>query len=100
MIFNHYSNDKMASKRKPGSADTKFQALDEVNKKVKSKTQIAKEYGVPCSTLSTWLKNKEALRQAHGNFAPARKCIRTAKRSDIQAALLMTIIICHRARNR
>ena len=26
---------------------------------MKSKTQIAKEYGVPSSTLSTWLKNKE-----------------------------------------
>ena len=48
----------MASKRKPVSIDTKLQALDEVDKKVKSKTQIAKEYGVPCSTLSTWLKNR------------------------------------------
>ena len=55
----------MASKRKPVSIDTKLQALDEVDKKVKSKTQIAKEYGVPCSTLSTWLKNKDALRKAH-----------------------------------
>ena len=40
----------MASKRKPVSIDTKLQALDEVDKKVKSKTQIAKEYGVPFST--------------------------------------------------
>jgi len=38
----------MASKRKPVSIDTKVQALDEV----------AKEYGVPCNTLLTWLKNK------------------------------------------
>ena len=36
----------MASKRKLVSIDTKLQALDEVDKKVKSKTQIAKEYGV------------------------------------------------------
>ena len=45
----------MTSKCEPVSSDTKLQALDEVNKKVKSKTQIAKEYGVPCSTLSTGL---------------------------------------------
>ena len=54
----------MASKRKPVSLDTKLQALDEVDKK--PKTQIAKEYGVPCSTLSTWLKNKDALGKVHG----------------------------------
>ena len=57
----------MARKRKPVSIEIKLQALDEVDKKVKSKTQIAKEYGVPCSTLSTWLKNKDALRKTHEN---------------------------------
>ena len=35
----------MASKRKPVSFDTKLQFLDEVDKNVKAKTQIAKEYG-------------------------------------------------------
>ena len=35
----------MASKRKPVSVDTKLQVPDEVDKKVKSKTRIAKEYG-------------------------------------------------------
>ena len=43
----------MTSKRKPVSIDTKLQALDKVDKNVKSKTPIAKEYGVLCSTLST-----------------------------------------------
>ena len=32
----------MASKRKPVSIDTKLQGLDEVDKKVKAKTEIAK----------------------------------------------------------
>ena len=45
----------MASKRKPVSIDTKLQALDEVDKKVKSDTQTAKKYSVPGSTLSTWM---------------------------------------------
>jgi len=39
----------MASKRKPVSIDAKLEALGEVDKKVKSMTQIPKEYGVPCS---------------------------------------------------
>ena len=48
----------MTSKHKPVSLDTKLQVLDEVDKKVKAKTQIAKEYSVPYITLSTLLKNK------------------------------------------
>ena len=52
----------MATKRKPISGYIKLQALDEVDRKVKSKSQNVKQYGVLCSTLSTWLKNKEALR--------------------------------------
>ena len=43
----------MTSKHKPVSLDIMLQALYEVDKKVKAKTPIAKEYGVPCSTLST-----------------------------------------------
>ena len=77
----------MANIRKPVPIDIKL--LAEVDKRVKSRKQITKEYGVLCSTLSTWLKYKEELRQAHGNFALGRKRIRTAKQSDIEAALLM-----------
>ena len=58
----------MVSKCKPVSIDTELQVLDEVDKKMKAKTQTAKEYGIPCSTLSTWLKNKDALRKNHGNL--------------------------------
>jgi len=58
----------MASKHKPVYLIIKLQALDEVDKKVKVKTQIAKVKGVLCSTLSTWLKNKDALRKAHRNL--------------------------------
>ena len=65
------------------------QALAEVDKKAKSMTQIAMEYGVLRSTLSLWSKNKEALRQAQGNLVPARKRTRTAKNSDAEAVLLM-----------
>ena len=37
------------------SVDIKLKALDEVDKKIKSKAERAKEYGVPASTLSTWI---------------------------------------------
>ena len=46
---------------------------------MKAKTQIAKEYGVPCSTLSMWLKNKDALRKAHRNlFAKQNICLQSS----------------------
>ena len=37
-----------------------------MDKKIKSKANIAKEYGVPASTLSTWIKNGQCLRQSEG----------------------------------
>jgi len=61
-------NIVLASKRKPVSIDRKLQAFDEVDKTLKYKTQIANEYSGLC-TLSTWLKNKDALGKAHGNCA-------------------------------
>ena len=63
----------MATKRKPVSLDTKLQVHDKVDKKVKAK--IAKEYVVPCSTLSRWLKNIDALTKAHRYFACKTECL-------------------------
>lgn len=40
------------------SVDSKLQALGEVDKQLKSKADIAKEYSVPASTLSTWIKSQ------------------------------------------
>ena len=48
----------MTRKHKPVAIVRNLQALAEVDKKVKSKRQIAKEHGVPRSTLSTWLKTR------------------------------------------
>ena len=50
--------------------------------------QIAKLCGVLCSKLSVWVTNKVS-GQAHRNFVPARKYIRTAKHSDTKAALVV-----------
>ena len=79
----------MAQKRKHASLDTKLQAIAEVEKDVKSMTEIAKAFDIPLSTLSTWLKNKDAIRQNHNSCAPACKHMRTTKHTDIDQALLI-----------
>lgn len=40
---------------------TKFKAIRAVKKGEKSKSQIARDIGVPANILSTWLKNKESI---------------------------------------
>ena len=71
--------------------DKKLQGLYEVDKKVKAKAQIAKEYGVPCSTLSMWLKNKDTLRKAHRNLF-AKLSIYLQSLPDMQLIFLCKII--------
>ena len=66
----------------------KIQALDEVEKRVKSKAAIAREYRVPCSTLSTWIKNSASLRLSGGRINPATKRRRNAKHVDVESALV------------
>ena len=78
----------MASKRKNVSIETKIQALQELTSGVKSKSQVAKEYGVPPSTLSTWIKNKDTILQTDTG-APRRKRVRTSKHSDVESALIL-----------
>lgn len=39
----------------------KLDILYEVDKKIKTKTEIAKDFGIPLSTLSTYLKNRKAI---------------------------------------
>lgn len=51
----------------------KIEAIREVELGEKSKTQIAKEYNVPPSTLSTWLKNKDVLLKTSTAVGEKRK---------------------------
>ena len=48
------------AKRIHYSIDTKLAAIEEVEKKLKSKSEIAISYGVPFSTLKTWIRTKGA----------------------------------------
>ena len=43
------------------SIQDKYQAIKAVEAGIKKKGDIAKEFGIPPNTLSTWLKNKEKI---------------------------------------
>ena len=68
----------------------KYQAICEVERGLKSKKQIAEAFGVPQNTLSTWLKNKEAIKAKFlsGELEPERKNARTSNFPEVETALL------------
>ncbi|XP_033739299.1 tigger transposable element-derived protein 6-like [Pecten maximus] len=70
--------------------ETKYQAILAVERGDRSKSDIAREFGIPSNTWSTWLKSKEKIVTIYSNngLSPARKRMRTAKFDDIDAALL------------
>jgi hypothetical protein len=57
----------------------------ELNKKVRRKTEIAQAYGIPLSTLSTYLKNRDSIENQvlQGAEVSKRKRIRGAKHTDL-----------------
>ena len=71
------------------STEYKYQALEEVDKGLKSKSEIARDLGIPQNTLSTWVKSADKIRENYHNqhFGPQRKRMRTAQFSDIEEAL-------------
>lgn len=60
------------------------------NRGTKRKTEIAKEWGIPASSLSTIMKNKARLLElyCHQSFSPTRKRMRTAALPDVDAGLI------------
>ena len=80
----------MASrKRKAIDLDTKYQILQAVDKNDKSKTEIAKTFEIPPSTLSTIIKQRETIMKAYNSsdFGSSRKKMRTAQHADVEEAL-------------
>ena len=61
-------------KLKVHTTETKFQAVNDVKKGELSKAVIAKKYGVPRNTLSTWLKNVDKINDVDemSTFGPKR----------------------------
>ncbi|GFT01749.1 tigger transposable element-derived protein 4 [Trichonephila clavipes] len=72
------------------SLKTKMEILMVVDKKLKSKTEICKHFGIANSTLSTIIKKREKITEMfkQSKFEPERKRMRTAKHEDLEAALL------------
>ena len=56
----------------------------------KSKKQIASEFGIPMSTLLTWIKNSEEIKKKYlsGEMGTQRKKCRTAKFPEVEEALI------------
>ena len=69
--------------------EKKYEAIMEVEKSGKSKGQIAKDFGVPGNTLSTWLKNSEKIKASYLEGNAARKRQRTSQHPDVDEALLL-----------
>ncbi len=70
---------------------TKLQALHALDDG-KKMSDVAKQFGVPLSTLSTWKKNRSSLEDSLSNITPDRKRKRTAKFEDVEDALLQWFI--------
>ncbi|GFN74121.1 hypothetical protein PoB_000062700 [Plakobranchus ocellatus] len=64
-------------KRTPTTANAKI--IEKVDKKVKSKAQICRDYEISSGTLYTFLKDNGAIMSAltKGNFQPDRKRLKT-----------------------
>ena len=82
---------KQSKKRKceQRSIEFKNKVLLEVERGIKSKAKIAEEYSVNASTLSTWIKNKQQIFDAHKGekFESKRKRLREANHEDLENAL-------------
>ena len=72
------------------SLEMKYEVLMEVEKGVKTKKQIADHYGLAQSTLSTWLKKADGIKNAflNSDFSAKRKKLRTAGYPEVEEALL------------
>ena len=77
------------------SVDVKIQALDKFDNNFKSKSAIAKEFGVLPNTLSKWIKKTVFIRSSDRCANASSKRHRTAKHVDVESAL---VLLCRNAR--
>ncbi|KAK3085826.1 hypothetical protein FSP39_009246 [Pinctada imbricata] len=70
--------------------ETKYDAIMEVERGSLSKKQVAEKFAISASTLSTWLKNADSIKEkvTAGNVEPQRKKNRAAKFPEVEDALL------------
>ena len=68
--------------------ERKYNALQEILSGISEKS-VAKEYGVPKSTVSTWLVNKDKILAAYesGEINPKRQKMKRAENEDLDKAV-------------
>ena len=78
------------SKRQCRSLATKYQALLDLETKCKSRNEVCRELSVGHSTLATWVKFSNDIKNAYlsNERAPYRKRLRKSNFADIEAAVL------------
>ena len=59
--------------------ETKYRAILDVEAGSRSKSEVAKCYGIPLSTLSTWVKNAEKTKDVFMANGNARKRIKSCQ---------------------
>ncbi|KAK3777643.1 hypothetical protein RRG08_021754 [Elysia crispata] len=77
------SSNSATSKSKCLSFETKLKIIDEVERGQKTKADICREYGIPKSSMSTFLKDKDKIRKATGQGASKQKRLHTSLLDNI-----------------
>lgn len=83
----------MSSSSKPRKYKTltlaeKIAAIREVEKGLKKKSEIAKDFGIPQNSLSTYLKNKEKILSNESESGKDRKRMRPPENPDVDECVL------------
>ena len=92
-MFSDYQLSIMAPKRTFLTLDTKYQAILEVEKGVMKKV-VAAKFGVPPSTLSTWIKQKDAIKAKceSGTVGPKAMVMKAGRFEKTEKAILQYIL--------
>lgn len=77
------------NKRKCLSFETKLKIIEEAEKGQKTKAEICREYGIPKSSLSTFLKDKEKIQKAIDHGTSKHKRLRASPLDKVDEALLI-----------
>ena len=92
--------EKIKKTRNVLPVQRKYNALQEILSGI-SKKSVAKKYGVPKSTVSTWLANKDKILAAYesGEIKPKRQKIKRAENEDLDKTVYNTSFHNTRANN-
>ena len=81
---------KQGTKRKlmQKTLEEKHVAIMEVEKRQKSKTEIAKMFNISKNMLTGLVKNDKSIKEGYAKFGPKRRVMRTGQFDDLESAML------------